>query len=383
MTALLRRSVAQARYVLGGSLVVLCGFQLIIVGQAAEIQRTQSFGGLADLMPIFLKQGLGNRVMLLASFRGIVAFGYFHPVICALLAMVAIYIATEPAHEIESGLVDLELARSLPRHRLLTRSLLLVVLAVAAGLSLMFAGTSIGARLFDAPIAAAAIRRGAAVAAGDISARSPLCFGSIGLWLASVSRRWTTAFTTGALLMLVTYLLDFLAIGWAPMRHVAWISPFHYYPALAIVAGEDAGLRNLLVLLSSAVRVHGRGLRPVPAARLVVTTPTRDILSHAPSFSAADARCARAAALRRSTPTRRRWPASATRTSACRPRPATCSSSRSPTPPTTDRLLEAQNAALAHVARRTTLCSGAGTVGRRPPPCRGRPRVVRCTSSGC
>jgi ABC-2 type transport system permease protein len=252
MTALLRRSVAQARYVLGGSLVVLCGFQLIIVGQAAEIEQTQSFGGLADLLPIFLKQGLGNRVMLLASFRGIVAFGYFHPVICALLAMVAMYVATEPAHEIESGLVDLELARSLPRHRLLTRSLLLVVLAVAAGLSLMFAGTSIGARLFGAPIAqlpSVAVRLLLLAHLGAIA----VCFGSVGLWLASVSRRWTTAFTTGALLILVTYLLDFLAIGWAPMRHVAWISPFHYYPALAIVAGDDAGSRNLLVLLSSAV----------------------------------------------------------------------------------------------------------------------------------
>jgi len=251
MRALLRRSIAQARYVLGGSLVVLSAFQLIIVGQAAEIERAQSFGGLADLLPIFLKQGLGSRALLLASFRGIVAFGYFHPVICALMSTVAIYVTTEPAHEIESGLVDLELARSLPRHRLLTRSLLLLGLAVAAGLGLMFAGTTLGARLFGAPLAqlpSAAVRVSLLAHLGALA----VCFGAVGLWLASISRRWTTAFTTGALLMLVTYLLDFLAIGWEPMRRVAWISPFHYYPALAIVAGEDAGSHNLLVLLGAA-----------------------------------------------------------------------------------------------------------------------------------
>ena len=53
----------------------------------------------------------------------------------------------------------------------------------------------------------------------------------------------------------MTYLVDFLAIGWAPMRHVAWISPFHYYPALSIVAGDARESRNLLTsLLSSADR---------------------------------------------------------------------------------------------------------------------------------
>ena len=100
-------------------------FQIVIVGQAAEIERTQSFSRMAELLPGFLQRGLGSRAMLLATFKGTVAFGYFHPVVCILIAGLAMYLATEPAHEVESGLVDLELARSVPRHRLLTRSLLL------------------------------------------------------------------------------------------------------------------------------------------------------------------------------------------------------------------------------------------------------------------
>ncbi len=252
MRALLQRSAAQARYVLGGASILLFGFQLIIVGQASEIERTQSFGRLADLIPAFLQRGLGSRAMLMATFRGTVAFGYFHPVICAVLAIVAVYLTTEPAHEIESGLVDLELARSVPRHRLLTRSLLLALAAVTAGLTVMFAGTSLGARLFDAPLAELPETWLRLQLLANLGALA-LCFAGLGLWLGATARRWSTAFTTAALIVVVTYLLDFLAIGWPPMRWIAWVSPFHYYPALSVVAGDAPVSRNLLVLLSAAV----------------------------------------------------------------------------------------------------------------------------------
>jgi hypothetical protein len=48
------------------------------------------------------------------------------------------------------------------------------------------------------------------------------------------------------------YLIEVLAIGWPPARTVAWISPFRYYPALPIVAGDPTGLTNVAVLLTSA-----------------------------------------------------------------------------------------------------------------------------------
>ena len=252
MKALLQRSAAQARYVLAGSFVLFFGFQLIIVGQASEIERTQSFGRMAELIPAFLQRGLGSRAMLMASFRGTVALGYFHPVICAVLAIVAAYLTTEPAHEIESGLVDLELARSVPRHRLLTRSLLLSLAAVAAGLAVMFAGTSLGARLFGAPLAELPDLWTRLQLLANLGAVA-VCFAGFGLLTGALARRWSTAFTTAALTVVVTYLLDFLAIGWPPMRWIAWISPFHYYEALSVVAGDAGVLRNLLVLLSVAV----------------------------------------------------------------------------------------------------------------------------------
>jgi ABC-type transport system involved in multi-copper enzyme maturation permease subunit len=251
MIALLRRSAAQARYVLLGAVFLLCGFQIIIVGQAAQIERTQSFGRMADLLPGFLQRGLGSRALLLATFRGTVSFGYFHPVVCILVAVVAMYLATEPAHEVEAGLVDLELARAVPRHRLLTRSLLLAELAIAGAVLLMLVGTWTGMRLFSAgdlggPSAEVLGRLALHLAAVGS------CFAGLGLFTGAIARRWSTAFTTAALTAVVLYLVDFLAIGWRPMRTVAWLSPFHYYPALSIIAGDAPVWRNLAVLFCAA-----------------------------------------------------------------------------------------------------------------------------------
>jgi ABC-type transport system involved in multi-copper enzyme maturation permease subunit len=245
------RSASQARYLLLGAFALLFGFQLIIVGQAAEIERTQSFSRMADLLPGFLQRGLGSRAMLLATFRGTVSFGYFHPVVCLLVGIVAIYLLTEPAHEVESGLVDLELARSVPRHRLVTRSLLMAAVAVLVTLGLMFVGTSLGGRIFDAggsALPSVAVRVSLLVHLAAVTA----CLGGFALLVATRSERWMTAFTTAALTTVVLYLVDFLAIGWRPMRAVAWMSPFHYYPALSIIAGDAPVVRNLVVLFSAA-----------------------------------------------------------------------------------------------------------------------------------
>jgi ABC-type transport system involved in multi-copper enzyme maturation permease subunit len=251
MIPLMLRSVRQARYLLFGSLALLFGFQLIIVGQAAEIERTQSFSRMADLLPAFLQRGLGSKAMLLATFKGTVAFGYFHPVVCMLVVGVAMYLATEPVHEIESGLVDLELARAVPRHRLLTRSVLLVLATLLVATGVMAAGTSLGSALFDAAslgMPAPGVRLRLLVNLFAVGA----CFGGFALLVATLSRRWMTAFTTVMLVAVVTYLVDFLAIGWRPIRTIAWLSPFHYYPALSVIAGDAPTGRDLGVLFAAA-----------------------------------------------------------------------------------------------------------------------------------
>lgn len=250
--SLVWRSVTQARYVLIGALALLAGLQLIIVGQAVSIESTQSFGRISELLPAFLTKGLGSKALLLATFKGSVAFGYFHPVVLLLSSLLAAYITTEAAHEVESRLVDLELARSVPRHLILTRSLVVSTVTVVTAAILMAGGTELGLRLWSSPAfvpPSGAVRAQMLVHLVAVA----VCFGAFGLALGATARRWSTAFTTVAFTAIVLYLIDFLAIGWPLMRSFTWISPFHFYPALSIIAGDAPPFRNLAVLTSATL----------------------------------------------------------------------------------------------------------------------------------
>src|SRR5687768_9277303 len=213
LTALMRRSATQARYVLFGCLSILTGLQIVIVGQASALEEAHGFSRMAELVPAFLQRGLGDKSFLLVTFKGTVALGYFHPVVATLISIMAIYFVTEPAHEVESGLEDVTLARSVPRHVVVTRSLLMSCAAVTIAILLMAAGTQLGLRLlgspeFDAPSPAVLARM--LLHLGAVA----ICFAGFGLAVAAGARRWSTAFTTAAFVAVLMYLLDFLAIGW-------------------------------------------------------------------------------------------------------------------------------------------------------------------------
>lgn len=245
------RSLVQARYVLLGCWCLLFGLQIVIVGQASAIETQQSFSRMTELVPAFLQRGLGAKAMLIVTFKGTVAFGYFHPVVVVLVSLLAVYLTTEPAHEVEAGLVDLVLARSVPRHRVVTRSLLAAGCAVCVAALLMAFGTWLGLRAFASPsfdAPSARVITGLVVHLVSVAA----LFGALGLAVAAGARRWSAAFFTTALAAVVLYLVDFLSLGWPFMRSIAWISPFHYYPAFSIVAGDAPAWRNVAILLSSA-----------------------------------------------------------------------------------------------------------------------------------
>lgn len=256
LAALVGRSASQMRYGIAGSLALACGFQIVLVSQAVRLAKTQSFGLLAGMMPDFLKRGLGDQVMAFASFQGTIVFGYFHPVVCILIPLVAMYAATEPAHDIEARMVDLVLARSMRRGILVTRSLVLAAAYIVAAAVLTAVGTWAGVILFDArpygvpsPSVIAHLLWHLVAVAFVIAA-----FGSC---MGSFARRRATAFTAGALVVVLLYIVDLLAVGSPVLEAVASISPFHYYDAFAIAAGHARDARDLAVLLGAAAVLAG------------------------------------------------------------------------------------------------------------------------------
>src|ERR1051326_8155058 len=90
--------------------------------------------------------------LLLAAFQVLLVLvaSSIHPSkfedLAALLALI-IALATLPASEVETGFADLILARPLPRHWIITRTIALVLISTLMMLALMVAGTWVGLAL--------------------------------------------------------------------------------------------------------------------------------------------------------------------------------------------------------------------------------------------
>jgi hypothetical protein len=187
-------SLRRTRAILIGMALVLGGFQFLLTQVASFLFRSGGFSLMPSLVPDFLRQMAGPSMLTFMSFVGVMAFGYFHPIVIAAHLGLAIAIATEPAAEVERRFADLTLARPLARHQVITRTVLVLV-------------------------AASAVRRRA------------------------------TASGVAAVAALAAYLLDYLGRIWDSARWLSTLSPFHYFEPSSLVSGAPLNLRDVAVLL--------------------------------------------------------------------------------------------------------------------------------------
>ena len=113
--------------------LVLSGFQIILVLVAKSIHNSGGFEQLSAMLPPFAREMMGPSLASFMSFAGIVSLGYFHLAVMSSLIAVSISLATTPAAEIETGFIDLILARPLARHWIITRSIIVSLLSTAVG----------------------------------------------------------------------------------------------------------------------------------------------------------------------------------------------------------------------------------------------------------
>jgi ABC-type transport system involved in multi-copper enzyme maturation permease subunit len=251
LTALVGRSLARVRGTLLGLAALLSALQVAIVLQAASYDQPM-FETLGRLTPEFIQRWLGDNIVALASFGGLVAFGYFHPVVMLLVAMVAAFVASELAADVEGGHVDLLLSRPIARHWLVTRSAVLSLASPLILAALMIASTWVAVAAF-APSSA---RGPSAVTIVTLAAHLVAvawCFGALALTLAGVVRRRAAAFVPAAIAAVGLFFVNLLAASWRPARVVDVFSPFHYYQGAAIIAGLSSPARDLFLLGSTAL----------------------------------------------------------------------------------------------------------------------------------
>jgi ABC-2 type transport system permease protein len=247
--ALAAHSLRRTRPIVIGMALVLGGFQFLLTQVASFLLRSGGFGLMPSLVPDFMRQMAGPSMLSFMSFAGVVAFGYFHPIVIAAHLGLAIAIATEPAAEVETRFADLTLARPMARHQIITRTVVVLIAAETALLLIMMTATWTGLACCtpaDAPRPGLATIRSLAITLGAVT----LCWGGLALATAAAVRRRATASGATAVAALATYLLDYLGRIWDPARFLSTFSPFHYFEPSSLVTGAPLNLRDVAVLLS-------------------------------------------------------------------------------------------------------------------------------------
>ena len=249
MIALVLRSLGRVRMLSASLVVVLIGLQLSLIAAASSFVEKGNFNLLPQVVPSVVVQRMGPA---LTSFGGMVLIAYFDPLIVMLLVQFAIYLATEPAGEVESNLVDLLLARPVPRHFIVSRSVIVMMIGTVLMIVAMQATTWAGLWL----MAPAKVEWPVPRTVVSMSAHMTLvawCFGCAALAASGWTRRRGAAVGAIAVVATATYLVELLESFWAPAREFARFSPFHYYAATGILAGTADQPRNLAILGTTAL----------------------------------------------------------------------------------------------------------------------------------
>jgi ABC-2 type transport system permease protein len=249
MIALIARSFGRTSRPLLSIALVLSAFQLAIVATASSIAGDGNAGGLARLVPAFLQPSLG---MALLSFAGMTTIGYFDAIIVMIVVVFAIHLAAEPAGDVEAGLVDLILARPLPRAWIVTRSLAVMMSSVVALVLVMSVALWAGLSWIAPHQAGWPESRVVA----NMAAHLMLVAWGFGAWSVAASawaRRRGTAVAVVAIVGVALYLLDFVGSLWRPVARLAMVSPFHYFHGGEILAGTADTTHDIVVLGSIAL----------------------------------------------------------------------------------------------------------------------------------
>jgi ABC-2 type transport system permease protein len=244
LPTLIVRSLARSRRIFAAATLFLAGFQVLLVVVASSFQQTRSFDLLTALMPMGVQQSLGPGALMLASFAGMVTFGYFHPIVVLAVVQLGIYAATEPSGEVEWGLFDLELARPVRRRTIVTRTLIVALGVTAATVAAMIGGTWAGLAML-APAGATWPGSSRVLSLAAHLMLLAWVFAAAGLSATAWARRRGTAFGAVAGLTVVLYLVNFLADAWPRIASLRPWTPFHYFPGFAVANGAAPIARDL------------------------------------------------------------------------------------------------------------------------------------------
>lgn len=245
IAVLIAHSLRRRRYFLTAIMSILFAFQFLLIGVGRALTKSGMFAQMANFLPDFMQGFVSVGAM---SFRGMVSFGYSHPIVEIFLIAMAIGIASEVANEIELKFVDVLMARPVRRIASINRSVIVLLVCTIATVGSMLIGTFIGVHFLTPEGADPPAPLLIATLAVNLTCLV-LAWGAIALVIASASRRQNTVTTTCGLLAFSMFIIDYVGRIWNKLDPVALLSPFHYYSPFQMLGGAAMEWKNVFVLI--------------------------------------------------------------------------------------------------------------------------------------
>jgi ABC-2 type transport system permease protein len=257
--ALLGRQLRHMRWILIGLALGLAAFEVFIIHLAEAFDAGPGIQQFLDMMPQIIHD-LVNSQIAAQTFPAFVAFGFMHPAAMVGCTALIVLLATSPAGERDTGLLDLLLARPLPRTTYLTATVVGIVLVAVILPACMLAGCALGLSLVDVPDELPWTDYG--MAATQLAALL-MAIGGFAMLVAVISQRRGTAIARILAVLLLAYVLDTMAKVFTALAPLQWLTPFHYFDPMGAVLdfdplgttadGRISPLGNLGILLVLAI----------------------------------------------------------------------------------------------------------------------------------
>ena len=245
MLTLVKRSLSRVWRMWAASALLLVGFQVALTLTAVTLHESGGYQQLFQAVPAYVRQWIGPA---LSSFAGMSALTFFEPLVILLLVLFAVYVASEPAADVEDGLVDLLLARPLPRHWVVTRSLLAMTATTAALVLALAAANVLSVRA----LAPGGAPGPAAATVLDLSVHLfalTWCFGGLTLAAAAYLGRRSSVLGALTVTVIALFLMKVLAEFTTRFDWLRWATPFDYFRGTDVLMGTAPTAWNLTVLM--------------------------------------------------------------------------------------------------------------------------------------
>ena len=249
------------------ALLVVGLMQLLIFTLVSQLEIVSILQVFVAQLPAAVRETLGEELLAQTSITGVVAFGYNHPLVLALMSILAIVLpARHIAGEIETGVMESILSLPVKRISIVLSLWLFSALALFLVLSGAWLGTFMGTVIFRE---------------ADVLPCVNVFWIGINLWLlmmtinaytfliSAYSREGGRAALGAGGLTLFLYFLNVIAGIWPAIGFLRPFSIFHYYRPAQTMAGEGGLAENLAVLgglgvLTSAIAMRRIVTRDIP-----------------------------------------------------------------------------------------------------------------------